>query len=162
TVCHPEWNVDVEVTSPSALFPSMMHWSAIDYPDITATREPSLVIYGTGSYIDHGGIEWLALNPSIGFSLGWFISKEGLFRWVDDKGNTMVESICWKDGPISRQPPKRDDICSNGWLVVASIEAVEKIREVIGEAARVNAVVRSYGRGSYDPVTTSIQQRVNW
>ena len=55
-----------------------------------------------------------------------------------------------------------DDICSNGWLVVASHEAIEKIREVIGEAVRVNAIVRSYGRGTYDPITTSNQQRINW
>lgn len=161
-VCHPELNNDVDITSPSVLFPSMMHWSAIDYPEITATREPSLVIYGSGSYIDHGGIEWLALNPSIGFYLGWSISENGLFRWVDDNGNTMVESIYWKDGPVSRQPPKMDDIPSNGWLVIASDKAVEKIREVTGEAIKVNAVVRSYGRNTYEPDTTFIQQKINW
>ena len=162
TVCHPEWNSDVDVKSPSILFPSVMHWSAVDYPEIAATNEPSLVIYGTGSYIDHGGLEWLALNPSIGFSLGWSVSSKGVFRWVNEKDDVMVESIYWKDGPISRQPPKMDDICSNGWLVVASHEAIEKIREVIGEAVRVNAIVRSYGRGTYDPITTSNQQRINW
>ena len=162
TVCHPEWNSDVEVKSPYTLFPSMMHWPAIDYPQITATNEPSLVIYGTSSYIDHGGVEWLALNPSIGFSLGWSVSNEGAFRWVNEKGDIMVESIYWKDGPISRQPPKMDDICSNGWLVVASQEAIEKIREVVGEAVRVNAVVRSYGRDIYNPITASSQQRTNW
>jgi hypothetical protein len=162
TVCHPGWNSDVDVKSPSTLFPSMMHWSAIDYPEITATNEPSLVIYGTGSYIDHGGLEWVALNPSIGFSLGWSVSNDGVFRWVDEKGDVMVESIYWKDGPISRQPPKMDDICSNGWLVVASHEAIDKIRKIIGEAVRVNAVVRSYGRGTYDPITHFTQQRVNW
>ena len=162
TICHPEWNSEADIKSPSALFPSMMHWSASDYPDISVTNEPSLVIYGSGSYIDRGGLEWLALNPAIGSSLGWFLSSEGLFRWVDEKGDLMVESICWKDGPISRQPPKMDDICSNGWLVVASDEAIEKIREVIGEAVKVNAVVRSYGRGTYDPATMSTQQRANW
>ncbi|WP_305812312.1 hypothetical protein [Photobacterium leiognathi] len=162
TVCHPKWKIGVDIKSPYSLFPSMMHWSAIDYPEITTTDEPSLVIYGTGSYIDHGGIEWLALNPSVGFSLGWSMSEEGLFRWVDNKGDTMVESIYWKDGPVSRQPPKMDDICSNGWLVIASHSATEKIREVIGGATKVNAVIRSYGRGTYDPLTSAIQQRVNW
>ncbi|MEQ0541105.1 MULTISPECIES: hypothetical protein [Klebsiella] len=162
TVCHPEWNDDVEVTSPYTFFPSIVHWSAIDYPEITATSKPSLVIYGSGSFIDHGGVEWLALNPSIGLFLDWSVSDEGVFRWIDEKGDIMVESIYWKDGPISRQPPKRDDICSNGWLVIASDEAVKKIREVIGDAIKVNAVIRSYGRNTYDPNTNSIQQRINW
>ena len=162
TVCHPEWNDDVEVTSPYAFFPSMKHWSASDYPKINFTNEPSLVIYGTGAYIDHGGVEWLALNPSIGLLLGWSVSDEGVFRWINEKGDVMVESIYWKDGSISRQPPKMDDICSNGWLVIASDEAVEKIREVTGKAIKVNAVIRSYGRNTYNPDTTSIQQRINW
>ncbi len=162
TVCHPEWNSDADVKSPFTLFPSMMRWSAIDYPEITATNESSLVIYGTGSYIDHGGLEWLAFNPSIAFSLGWSVSNEGVFRWVNEKGNVMIESIYWKDGPISRQPPKMDDICSNGWLVVASDEAIVQIRENIGHAVKVNAVIRSYGRSTYEPKTTSSQRRVNW
>jgi hypothetical protein len=162
TVCHPKWKIGVDIKSPYSLFPSMMHWTAIEYPEITTTDEPSLVIYGTGSYIDHGGIEWLALNPSIGLSLGWSVSDEGVFRWINEKGDVMVESIYWKDGPISRQPPKMNDICSNGWLVTASDEAVEKIREAIGEAIKVNAVIRSYGRNTYDPDTTFIQQRINW
>ncbi|WP_139794436.1 hypothetical protein [Vreelandella lionensis] len=162
TVCHPEWNDDVEVTSAYAFFPSMMSWSAIDYPEITATREPSLVIYGAGAYIDHGGVEWLALNPSIGLFLGWSVSDEGVFCWINEKGDVMVESIYWKDGPISRQPPKMDDICSNGWLVVASHEAIVRIREHIGDAVKANAVVRSYSRGTYNPITQNIQRRNRW
>lgn len=162
TICQPEWNNDIATQSPSGLFPSMMHWSASDYPEISATDEPSLVIYGSVSYADHGGMAWLALNPSIGFSLGWSVSTEGLFRWVDVKGEVMVESIYWKDGPMERQPPKMDDICSNGWLVVASPDAIEQIRKGIGEAERMNTVVRSYGRGTYDPKTISSQQRYNW
>ena len=140
----------------------MMHWSASDYPEISATDEPSLVIYGTGSYIDHGGLEWLALNPSIGFSLGWSLSPEGIFRWIDENGEIMIESIYWKDGPISRQPPKMDDICSNGWLVVASPEAIDKIREVIGEVVRVNAVVRSYGRPIRHKLIRSVRRQLRW
>ncbi|NQY26166.1 MAG: hypothetical protein HRT92_03200 [Piscirickettsiaceae bacterium] len=162
TICHPKWNNDKDIKSPSEFFPSRMHWSAKDYPKISTTSEPSVVIYGSSAYIDHGGLQWLALNPVIGFSLGWSISSEGLFRWVDDKGEMMVESIYWKDGPISRQPPKMDDICSNGWLVVASQKAVDQIREVIGEAVKVNVVVRSYGRDTYDPTSISTERRSNW
>lgn len=162
TICHPEWNSGVDIKSPSTLFPSMMHWSASDYPEILATHEPSLVIYGSGAYIDHGGLEWLAFNPTIGFSLGWSVSSQGLFRWLDEKGNIMVESIYWKDGPISRLPPKMDDICSNGWLVIASSEAAEQIRRAASGAVRVNTIIRSYGKGSHNPITESAQQRANW
>ncbi len=162
TICHPEWNSETDMKSPAAFFPNKGHWSASDYPDISSINENSLVIYGSDSYICHGCLEWLALNPVIGFPLGWSLSPEGLFRWIDEKGEIMVESIYWKDGPISRQPPKTNDICSNGWLVVASHSAVEQIREVIGKAVKLNVVVRRFGKDVYEPATVSTQQRVNW
>lgn len=162
TICHPDWNNEVDIKSPSKLFPSKMHWSADEYPDNTVTNKPSLVIYGSDSYIDHGGYDWLALNPAIGISLGWSFSSEGLFRWVDENDNLMAESIYWKDGPISRQPPKLDDICSNGWLVVVTQKAADQIRKVIGEAVKVDAVVRSYGKGTYNPKSICAQKRSIW
>lgn len=162
TICHPDWQIDTDINSPYVLFPSMMHWSANDYPEIIVTDEPSLVVYGSGAYIDQGGLDWLALNPALGFHLGWSLSSAGLFRWVDKNGEVMVESIYWKDGPISRQPPKMDDICSNGWVVTASKSAIEQIREMIPEVVKLNVVTRSYGRDHYNPTISTIQERIHW
>ena len=162
TVCHPQWNNDSDIETPSTFFPSSIHWSANDYPNISFIDSSSLVIYGCSSYIDHGGIEWLALNPQIAISLGWYPSGKGAFQWVNKKGNVMVESLYWKDGPISRLPPKMDDICSNGWLVVASHEAIDKIRRAYGEAIKLNGVIRSYKSDTYTPNKVTYQQRFNW
>lgn len=162
-VCHPKWPSVDDVDEPAYFFPTKMYWLACEYPHLLDIEQPSLVIYGSSSYVDHGRVRWLALNPGVAFSLGWSMSKEGLFRWVDNAGMTMVESFYWKDGPISRLPPKTDDAPSNGWLVLASPKAVESIRKFFGDMIKVNSVVRSYDRDkSYQANVKIAESRDTW
>ena len=53
----------------------------------------------------------------------------------------MVESIWWKDGPINRIT-YHDDECSEGWIVLASMNAYEIIRRTLQSIVRLKAVVR--------------------
>ena len=75
---------------------------------------------------------WLALNPRIGNELGWHLSDTGLFRWVDQCGITMVESLWWRDGWHMIKPPRASCVVGNGWLVVCSPVAFEMLREYMG------------------------------
>jgi len=161
-VCHNQWQDWDTPIYASSFFPSKIHWKAEDYPKIDNIQEPSLVIYGSPIYVDLGGTKWLALNPVIGHSLGWTISSSGLFRWVNSTGEIMVESIFWKDGPIGRQAPKMDDVCSDGWLVVASKSAVESIKKLTGQTIKIDAVVRSYGKNPYSLTTRTTESRNRW
>lgn len=63
---------------------------------------------------------WLALTPSLGRHLGWKVSNEGLFRWVDNDGQTMAETIWWKDSTLEHRPPHHRNEVGEGWLVVMS------------------------------------------
>jgi hypothetical protein len=74
--------------------------------------------------------------------LGWKLSSEGLFRWLDKTGAIAVESLWWKDGPIRRLPPRFDDVCSEGWLVVLSNNAADDILRVAEQAVHLRAIVR--------------------
>ncbi len=74
----------------------------------------------------------------------------------------MVESINWKDGPIGRMPPKIDDVCFHGWLVVATIVAVNAIHQLTGEAIKINAVLRSSGKNPYDLNYGHAENRDRW
>ena len=58
---------------------------------------------------------------------GWKISSPGHFRWIDDKDKIMVESVWWVDGLVDESPPHFEDEVGEGWLVVASAEAVSAI-----------------------------------
>ena len=53
----------------------------------------------------------------------------------------MVESMWWKDGPINRIP-YRDDECSEGWIVLASMKAYEKVLQTLQPIIRLKAIVR--------------------
>lgn len=68
--------------------------------------------------------KWLALNPSVGIKLNWQLSSDGLFKWLDKNGNTMVESIWWMDGNCSSVRYSFSDEYSEGWIVLATKEAI--------------------------------------
>src|SRR5262249_55545023 len=69
------------------------------------TAISSLVLRHIAHIYDSPGKNWLALHPTIGFHLGWSLAEDGLFRWVNNAGQTMVESIWWTDGCLEQSPP---------------------------------------------------------
>lgn len=76
---------------------------------------------------------FIALNPLLGFHLRWQVSPDGLFRWVDEAGTTMVESICWHQGNTwMHDRHGMDESAAEGWLVVASEHAWAQLRAAIG------------------------------
>jgi hypothetical protein len=60
----------------------------------------------------------------------------------------MVESIWWADGPFEASPPHVDQEVGQGWLVVASPEALAAIKTLFPDLSRVLTVERSYSQDS--------------
>ena len=118
---------------------------AWDYLHLAKSQAgPSIIIRGHRSWVELTAEDWLAIHPTIPLRLGWRLATEGLFRWTDTKGATMVESINWQDGPIHRHPPRFEEVSSEGWLVVASPQAVELIAQAVGPAVRLSVILRQY------------------
>jgi hypothetical protein len=86
----------------------------------------------------------LLSNPAIGYLLDWKLSGDGLFKWVNDKNEMMVESIWWMDGCVSRQPPDFDNELGEGWLVEASEAALDIIISRFGMLQQCISVKRSF------------------
>jgi hypothetical protein len=143
-VCHPGRPDPINIQEPYTFFSPSPNWYGFDYPyQEGVSQRDFTVIYAKPVKIELGVKEWLAVNPAIPLRLRWKHSPDGLFRWVDSKGNIMVESIRWQEGPIHRQS-RISDVCSEGWLVVASPEAAKMISKAVGAAIRLDAVVRLY------------------
>lgn len=143
--CHPDWPCADELRSAWDFFPRKLIWNAKDYPNLSGSdRLPTLIVYGYPLQVAIGGAEWLAFNPTIATRLGWMLSDEGVFRWVDAEGNTMVESIWWQDGPMDRQPPRSNEVTGEGWLVVASSGAQISILHHFSPIVMMRAVKRSF------------------
>lgn len=140
-LCHPDWSLPEELRNAYQFYPYKSHWGAEGYPKFINSKEPAIAIYGNPRTVELGSQEWLAFNPTIALHLGWESSNVGMFHWVDTEGRTTAESICWKDGPINRLPPRNDE-CSEGWIVLASEEVQEKIKSIFTPIVRKKTVIR--------------------
>jgi hypothetical protein len=92
------------------------------------------------------GGNWLALNPAVGYLFGWKLAEDGLLRWINDKGETMVESIWWRDGCIEQSPPDYEDEVGEGWLVEASEAGWDIVTSRFGTLKRIISAKRSFHR----------------
>ncbi len=79
-----------------------MTWRLVsEYPDLRVDSSPLPLVLRHRAYTyDSAGVNWLALNPAVGLDLGWRLQEDGLFRWVDDSGRVMAESLWWADGLV--------------------------------------------------------------
>lgn len=91
------------------------------------TSDRSLVIQSRILRAETPGSSWIALDPGIGRDLGWTLSESGLFRWCDENGTTMVESVWWMDGLPERHDWRKRCEAAEGWLVLATDQAVQQI-----------------------------------
>jgi hypothetical protein len=128
----------------NALFHKAVNELYAEYPNVASSAADRLVVRHSGYGYESPGERWLALNPSIGRQLGWIPTDSGLFRWANDEGETMVESVWWADGLLARTHPLGDYVVGEGWLVLATEEALARIDEAYGALARVLVVERSW------------------
>ncbi|MBF8275310.1 MAG: hypothetical protein HW390_383 [Candidatus Brocadiaceae bacterium] len=163
-VCHPDRPKIDNLQDAFGFFPYNNDWYAYNYPNLADARKyPSAVVYAIPRQVEIGNLEWLAINPAIPIRLGWQLDSDGLFRWVNAEGETMVESIRWQDGTIHRFETRYRETCSEGWLVVATKEAVVSISKIIGKAIRFGAIARQYkGRSDRELVRDVVFERKEW
>ena len=127
------------------IFQSIFRGLVSGYPELqTENNDYSIVLRNNPTIYDSPGGEWLALNPKVGNSLGWSLSEEGFFRWVNDEGKIMAESVWWIDGNIDQAPRHFDDEVGEGWLVLASKEALNSIRSTFGPLNKKIRLERSF------------------
>ena len=132
-------------SDPARIFAPMFKGLVSQYPRATPNARPStLAVRNIHFGYDSPGADWLAFNPETARQLGWSQLGDGIFRWVDDKGDTMVESVWWADGKFEFEPTGRDHgEVGEGWIVVATEAAVEQIVERFGPLSRMSIVQRS-------------------
>jgi AAA domain len=130
---------------PNLFFSETANHLVTEYPFLCADpATPPLIFRHTAYVYDSPGQNWLALNPTIGSHLGWSLADDGLFRWINNAGQTMVESIWWIDGLDRQSSPHFHDEVGEGWLVVASPAAWDAIQSQLGPLRRLVYVERSF------------------
>ena len=139
---HP--NSDYEYDS---FFQTVANRLVMEYLNIEVNAIPKpLILHHTAYGYDSHGADWLALNPDVGYLIGWKLANDGLFRWVDNEEQVMVESVWWVDGLFEQSPPHLNEEVGEGWLVVASPTAWAAIRLQFDSLKRIVDVERSFYR----------------
>lgn len=93
-------------------------------------EDPELILIREGYLIPCSRNQiWLAFNPACAKMLGWRLSKDGMFVWVDTSGNKMVESVYWESGNTFYRNRSNQEV-GDGWLVLASEQAIEALQTI--------------------------------
>ena len=91
--------------------------------------DPEAVLLRGGYYSDFSNKNhWIAINPAMAIMFGWKPAEDGYFAWNDTKGKRMVESVYWQSGNMFRRTRSHYEV-GDGWIVVASAEAMAAIRQ---------------------------------
>lgn len=114
------------------------------YPNIQAPKD-ELIISNLALGFETAGANWLALNPIVGYELGWKIDREGLFQWVDDRGNVVARSLWWRDGNLELHNRFERDEVAEGWLVLMSVQGFAEIKKLFSSLNRGCVVHRRIG-----------------
>ena len=126
------------------LFQSSSRVLAEEYHHEEFEMKGTLIIKDSRPTSDSPGHGWIALNPVIGHQLGWKPNVARLFAWENDAGRLMVQSMWWKDGETTVMPPHPDEEVGEGWIVMATNEAVVQLKNDFGILSRLSLVERSY------------------
>jgi hypothetical protein len=128
-----------------SFFETLINHYVTEYPRLRVNADPvPMVLRHTPFYYNSPGKRWLALNPTVGYKLGWILAAENLFKWVDSSGQIMVESVWWTDGLLDRTIPYSHNEVGEGWLVLATPKAFEQLREYYHPLKRLTMVRREY------------------
>ena len=126
-------------------FFSTIHKGLVErYPiETQVANDLALAVKNIPLLYDSPGADWVAFNPRIASEMGWRCTNGGLFRWVDQAGNLMVESIWWTDGEPDFNPMGGGfDEVGSGWLVVGAESAIVQLEARFGPLSRISRVVR--------------------
>ena len=112
------------------------------YPQLAGLDRPVPVVSGGPL---HTFQSFLALNPILAADIGWRPAQDGLFRWVNDTGELMAESIWWRQGIMAHN--------GHGWhnmivLVPRGVPAVSpETNTWRNQGKQLDPGHRNYNRG---------------
>ncbi|PRX47316.1 hypothetical protein [Salegentibacter salegens] len=75
---------------------------------------------------------WLAFNAELAEYMGLHLSSQGNFRWLNNKGDIVVESVYWQSGEEYNNNRNLHSDSGSGWIVVITKEGFELLKHALG------------------------------
>jgi hypothetical protein len=140
-------------------FPSLMRETVSTYYGCPSEVPKIPVLEHNGWGYDTPGDGWLALDPGLASCLGWQPRHDRLLAW-EHNGQIMVETVWWADGLFEQSMPYyRKSEVGEGWLVLASREAMQTIQAHLGELQRIVSVRRQIIEADHQPFSETFYCR---
>ena len=138
-------NAPIEVPSwpGKYLFDQINLSSVAEYHDFEGQWDGKRLVIESSPLIEGTGSPFLALHPDVARQMGWRPQGNGLLAWVDQTGQTVVESRWWQDGPVSILNLYSDVEIADGWYVVMAPRAVADLENQLGLLSRAIHAQRS-------------------
>lgn len=103
----------------------------------TKKSEPMLFFGSTSMIYMHEGYfagnakksEWLTMHPVLACQLGWTLSEESRWIWVNENGEKMVESVYWRNGNTGYNGRANVET-GEGWYILASKAAMLQLEQL--------------------------------
>lgn len=113
-------------------------------------EDRQLIVQNSERQLVGPAYRWAAINANCARTLGWHVSDDVPFQWLDAAGNVMVRSTYWKDGWIWIEPPRSESL-GEGWLVSATPAAIDAIRQLaLGTDVHLWVERHSHGGRPYE------------
>ncbi|MBT2557992.1 ATP-binding protein [Hymenobacter sp. ISL-91] len=127
TVDVPPDDTDGDEDEADGIFGSVFHRLTEQYHALPSTGPHVIVLRNHRYHQFDFKSRWLALNPALARHLGWQPAPAKLFAWQDEHGALLVESVYWVDGQPEAWSYHPDSEAGEGWLVLASAEALRQL-----------------------------------
>lgn len=127
--------------------PPFARFHGVQVDDYSHIRAPDDHLVIMNDPFDHEtpGSSWLALNPVVGEALGWLHVPGRWFRWVNQAGDLVAESLWWSDGPLQHFSEHMHVEVGGGWLVLVTRSGFEQVKAWTTDLSRGGVVRRNLG-----------------
>ena len=126
-----------------------------EYLALDATPD-HLIISGEAYGFDTPGSPWIAFNPYVARVLGWHLLEDGWFRWANQSGDLVAESLWWNDGPVHQHSEYVRSEVGYGWLVLVTEQGFKEVSQFTGQLSRGGVIRRRLGEYGANGEETAI------
>lgn len=120
--------VAADLSRNMVVFPALQEGMTEDY---LYMEDSGMCIYNAVSTVNPKE-NWLAVNPLLAEDLGLHLNTQsGNFRWDNDQGETVVESVYWQEADPSNKSGHHNSEAGFGWLVLITKEGLVQLNKLL-------------------------------
>jgi hypothetical protein len=104
-----------------------------EYLNGRANNVERVCFFNSTQQLEGAVYDWVAISSGWARRLGWKPAEDVSLGWCSPGGELRIKSVFWRDGWTGFAPPEFDPV-GEGWMLLASQDAVDELRAAIPTA----------------------------